>query len=151
MFTSEYPEYVKDIGLLWHDDSSFLINTRIFSLFTRRKPNSVNRNFRDHKFQMKKSTSAVLSEHKINDQPKCWMLRWNKDFKPETKIDEMRKKKITSKPHEDVVEEEVLELKDFFTNNLMNVEEPVENEYFHDFIPSTDFFEIYFCPPQLMQ
>lgn len=57
-FAADYPEYQSDVGLKWHYYAAFLINTRVFSQSTKRKPNSANRNFRDHQLR----TVGVSSE-----------------------------------------------------------------------------------------
>lgn len=141
-FVVDYPEYKDDVGLLWHDHNTFLINTRVFSIFTKRKPNSVNRNFRDHQFMVQKSSHSVLRRHGITDNPRCWMLRWNMDFNIKTGEEDLKNIKFK------ISEVSKLSCSTTDTNednspNEFNLDLSLEN-YDQDASYVSDFFDIEF-------
>lgn len=61
-FVESQPESAKIVGCLWNTDTSFLINTEIFAKFINRLPNTINRGFRSHRFDWKKSSTNLRDQ-----------------------------------------------------------------------------------------
>ena len=61
-YVESHPDLASKIGVFWNTNSSFMINTSIFGNFVKKKPNSINRNFRAHDFTNKKVT-LEMREH----------------------------------------------------------------------------------------
>ena len=45
-YISGHPEDINLVGIAWYDNNNFIINTKIFAAFTKRKINTINRNLR---------------------------------------------------------------------------------------------------------
>ncbi|OHS98175.1 hypothetical protein TRFO_09032 [Tritrichomonas foetus] len=89
--TSKYPQLTKDVGAFWTSDNCFIFNSTIFGKFTNRKPNTINRNFREHGFLFEKSTAPRRAEifSRIPDGDKLpdqihWVFRWADSFNQST-------------------------------------------------------------------
>lgn len=75
------PDQKSEIGIFWIDNSHFMINTYIFGLFVKKKPNTINRNFRSHGFCYKKTTFEMReSVNECLPDSKNWILRWADGF-----------------------------------------------------------------------
>lgn len=102
-YTQAHPEDASCVGVLWLSNDVFIINTRIFGSFSGRKPNSINRNFREHCFHQKKTTYAerklILEKyspsHSLPDTV-GWIKRWCPGFSKRTTLKEASKWKRIS-------------------------------------------------------
>lgn len=63
-YISEHPKDIGYVGIAWYDDSKFIINTKIFARFIKRKTNTINRNFRKNGFKCFR-TNASMRQKKI--------------------------------------------------------------------------------------
>lgn len=85
-FVEQHPEYLKNIGCLWISDTVFLINVAIFGLFTDRKPNTINKNFKYNKFATQKITKQtkkiVPEKYNFNHLPdqQNWFFKCSINF-----------------------------------------------------------------------
>lgn len=60
-FVDTHPEFVSQIGCFWNTDHSFMVHSIKLGTFIKRRPNTINRNFRSHGFDIQK-TSKIIRE-----------------------------------------------------------------------------------------
>lgn len=140
-FVEHNPSFKFDIGIFWHDDSHFMINTYLFGLFVNRKPNTINRNFRSHGFRYKKTTFEMReSVNECLPDSKNWILRWCDGFTKSTKENEAVSWKYTEiivkKPKNVKIEEEkCIPCKEDQYGNIINFDIPVNLDINDMFCP----------------
>lgn len=95
-FVELHPEAISDIGIFWIDGKNFLLNSIIFCEFINQKPNTINRNFRNHGFGCEKTKfsmrAQILEKYPgiYLPDPKNWTVRYCKGFTRETTENEAK-------------------------------------------------------------
>ncbi|KAK8867166.1 hypothetical protein M9Y10_010142 [Tritrichomonas musculus] len=85
-YIDSHPEDIIHVGVCWYDDYHIIINTRIFGNLIKRKPNSINKNFRDNYFKCIRTTSSMRNKKFLSftfnnlPDPKGWVLQRSDNF-----------------------------------------------------------------------
>lgn len=123
-FVESNPEEAPNIGCFWNTNSSFLINTEIFGLFIDRLPNTINRSFRSHKFNWKKSSALLRGQVpkkfdiKNFPDPQNWIQRKCEGFtKNTTEIEAINWKYYHLTPKKSKINKDVIQIQDNFVNS----------------------------------
>lgn len=90
-FVEEHPELINKIGIAWYNETCFIINTKIFGIFIKRKPNSINKNLKKNGFKCIKTKYSMREKKYLsftfNDLPdsKSWVLQYSDKLQKKSK------------------------------------------------------------------
>lgn len=90
-FVEEHPELIHKIGIAWYNETCFIINTKIFGIFIKRKPNSINKNLKKNGFKCIKTKYSMREKKYLsftfNDLPdsKSWVLQYSDKLQKKSK------------------------------------------------------------------